>query len=188
MRNFLRQLTRFQAKNSQSGFTIIEAVVSAGVFAFVVASSLAVYLVTIQLDSRTRAERAVQQNARFIMDYIGKEIRNGSIDYAGTNDINTLTLINQQNQTEIFESGGDNLEFTRGSLGTTNLNSDGVRVTRFNAYLYPDVNPFDLDNDTHLQPHVTIVMRLESQTLKDVERGTIDVQSTFAVREYPSRQ
>lgn len=176
-----------QFNSKSSGFTIIEAVVAAGVFAFVIASSIGVYLATIRLDARTRAERAVQQNARFIMDYLAKEIRNGSIDYLGTNDSDTLSLINQLNQQLIFDRSGNNLILTKSGIGSTNLNSSDVNVTRFSVYLDPDADPFFIANDVHVQPHVTVVMRIESTSLKDVERGTIDLQSTFTVRDYPSR-
>lgn len=186
-------------KSGQKGFTIIEAVVATSVFAFVVASALGVYMAVLQLDSKTRAERAVQQNARFIMDYIAKEIRNGVIDYGGTNDIDTLTVFNQLSQQEIFDyntagcNGGAGdvaqcvLRLTKTGVGTTNLNSTDVRITRLRFYLEPDNNPFDLDNDVHTQPHVTVVIRIESTKLRNTERGFIDLQSTFTVRDYPSR-
>lgn len=185
--------------SGQKGFTIIEAVVATGVFAFVVASALGVYMAVLRLDSKSRAERSVQQNARFIMDYLAKEIRNGAIDYSGTNDVDTLTIFNQLSQEEIFnyntagcnEGAGDVtqcvLQLTKTGIGTTNLNSSDVRITRLRFFLDPDADPFNLDNDTHMQPHVTVVMRVESASLKNSERGILDVQSTFTVRDYPSR-
>lgn len=186
-------------KSGQKGFTIIEAVVAAGVFAFVITSALGVYMSVLQLDAKTRAERSVQQNARFIMDYLAKEIRNGVIDYDAVNDADTLTLFNQLSQQEIFDyntagcNGGAGdlstcvLRLTKTGIGTTNLNSADVSVTRLRFYLDPDENPFNLDNDEHQQPHVTIVMRIESNTSKNTDRGVIDLQSTFTVRDYPSR-
>lgn len=180
-------MKRIYGKNS-SGFSIMEAVVSAAVFATVVVSSMGVYLATVKLDAKSRAERSVQQNARFIMDFIAKEVRNGSIDYGATQGAHRLVLVNQQDQQEIFELGGTDLEFDKPAIGVTTLNSDDVRVTRFDVYLNPASNPFVLANDVHIQPHVTVVMRLESTFAKNTESSSIDVQSTFAVREYPSRQ
>ena len=51
----------------EKGFTLIEAIVATALFAFVVSSIAGVYLSTFQLDRRTRAQRAVSQNARYIM-------------------------------------------------------------------------------------------------------------------------
>ena len=64
------------------GFTLIEAIVATSVFAFIVSSILGVYIATFQLDRKSRAHRAVAQNARFISEFIGKEVRNGTIDYS----------------------------------------------------------------------------------------------------------
>lgn len=178
----------FNFKKNEKGFTIIEAVVSAGVFAFVVVSALGVYLSVVQLDAKSRAERTVQQNARFIMDYIAKEIRNGSIDYTQTNDDYTLNLINQLDEQETFNWNGTDLILSKSGIGSTELNSDQVSVTRFKSILNPSVNPFDLANDTHVQPHVTIILQLQSKNSKAAEGAVINLQSTFAVRDYPSRQ
>src|SRR6185436_19309143 len=66
----------------QSGFTLVEAVVATAVFAFVMSSIVAVYISTLQLDRKTRSLRNVNQSARFITEFLTKEIRNGSINYA----------------------------------------------------------------------------------------------------------
>jgi type II secretory pathway pseudopilin PulG len=177
--------------NSQKGFSLIEAVVAAGVFAFVVAASLGVYMSVIKLDSKTRSERAVQQNARFILDYLSKEIRNGVIDYTRENDQDTLSIINQMDQElQINWTGATqrNLVLTKTGIGTTNLNSDDVYVTNFVAYLTPSHDPFNLANDVHIQPHVTIVLQLQSTRTKSGESATMNIETTFTVRDYRARQ
>lgn len=173
---------------SEKGFTVIEAVVSASVFAFIFSSVLGVYLLAIQLDAKTRSERAVQQNARFIMDFLGKEIRNGSINYGAVNDIDTLSIINQTDEPEVINWDGASAITLSKPQGSTNLNSNGVKVTRLNFYLEPLVDPFDLANDVHIQPHVTIVLTLESNYGdREGQISTLNVQTTYTVREYPSR-
>jgi Tfp pilus assembly protein PilW len=175
----------------QKGFTIIEAVVATGVFAVVVSSSLGVYLATVRLDSKSRAERTVQQNARFIMDFIAKEVRNGSINYAGSNDTDTLSIINQQNEPVVINWNGasdPNLSITKTGVGSTILNSNEVRITNAAFYVYPGADPFVLSNDVHVQPHVTVILKLESTNASIQEGAEMSIQSTFAVRQYPTRQ
>src|SRR5687767_8301258 len=90
---------------SRRGFTLIEAVVATAAFAFVVSSIIGVYLSVLQLDRKTRAIATVSQNARFIMEFLAKEVRNGNINYAsygggvvtGTND---LYILNQASELE----------------------------------------------------------------------------------------
>jgi Tfp pilus assembly protein PilV len=182
-------MTQQNRKGGQKGFTVIEAVVSASVFAVIVSGALAVYLATIRLDTKARSERTVQQNVRFIMDYVAKEVRNGSINYAGTNSNAALSLINQQDQDLLIEYDANKkvLTLIRDANAITTLNSADVKVTAFNIELYPDTDPFVLANDEHIQPHVTITMTVQSANTKQAESSTMSVQSTFTVREYPSR-
>lgn len=180
----------FKLRSKQGGFTIIEAVVATGVFAVVVSAGLGVYMATLRLDSKTRAERTVQQNARFILDFLSKEIRNGSINYLGTNNLTTLTLVNQLNENEIIQWDQQNssISLVKSGIGSTTLNSDTVRVTRLNFYLDPPTDPFTPPYTVHVQPHVTVVMRIEAIGDGPNNSASIDLQTTFAVRNYPSRQ
>jgi type II secretory pathway component PulJ len=177
-------------KSGQEGFTLIEAVVATAVFAFVVSSTLAVYLATISLDSKSRAERAVTQNARFIMEFLSKEIRNGGVYYSMTNDSDTLSLLNQLDEAETIEWGGVSnpvITLNKPGLGTTNLNSEDVEVTRLQFILSPTTGPYNLANDSHIQPHVTVIMSLRSRNQKFKEAASIDIQSTYSTRVYPAR-
>jgi type II secretory pathway pseudopilin PulG len=175
-------------RSKQKGFTLIEAVVSTGVFAFVVASSFGVYLSVVRLDAKSRTERSVQQNARFIMDYFSKELRNGSIDYDRTNNITTLSFTNQLDEetTIQWDATNQDLKLIK-QQGTTNLNSTDVNVKDVKFVVRPSINPFVLANNVHIQPHVIIVLTLESANTKYPEITTMSIQSTFSVRDYPSR-
>ena len=98
----------------QKGFTLIEAVVSTAIFAFVVTSILGTYIAILRLDTRTRAQRALANDARFLMDFFAKEIRNGRLDYINypdhltckascgiaTYESTDLYLVNQNNESE----------------------------------------------------------------------------------------
>jgi hypothetical protein len=124
------------------------------------------------------------------MEFLSKEIRNGSINYSATNNATTLSLVNQMDEAEAvtFDSGAQTLNLTKSGLGTTTLSSDDVRVTAASFAVSPATNPFVLANDVHVQPHVTVTMTLTSVNSKATETSTMHIQSTFAVREYPSRQ
>lgn len=176
---------------TQKGFTLIEAVVATGVFAFVITSVLGVYLAVMQLDAKSRANRVVHQNARFIMEFLGKEVRNGRIFYAaypGGVVNSTLALQNQAEESEYFYLQGTDLQFEKAGA-VTNLNSNQVKVTRLTFYIAPSQNPFDFSKTVNEQPRVTVVLSLQSNIdNKTTNQATIDLQSTFAIREYPSRE
>jgi Tfp pilus assembly protein PilE len=183
-----------------SGFTVVEAVVSVSVFAVAVSSIIGTYLLVVKVDNRTRADRAVQQNARFITEFLGKEIRNGRIDYStylgeqitlnSNGYITVLRLINQNNEAEVITCDGSNITLQKSS-GTTQLNSAGVMVTKCAFYVHPSTDPFRplLHNPPNVQPFVTFVLELESnygRRAGDVSK--INIQTSYTMRDYPSRE
>ncbi len=177
----------------QRGFTLIEAVVATAVFAFVVSSIVAVYLSTFHIDRKTRAQRAVTQNARFITEFFAKEIQNGTINYtsypggivpAGP----SLYVLNQANELEQVYLNGTNIVLSKGGLGT-NLNSAGVKVTRLNFLIAPDRDPYTPAKAANEQPHVTVILELTSNYGSNAQdTAKLDLQNTFSTRAYPSRQ
>jgi type II secretory pathway pseudopilin PulG len=182
-----------------SGFTLIEAVVATAVFAFVISSSLGVYLSTIQLDRKSRAGRAVSQNARFIMEYLAKEVRNGTINYAsypgglvdttcfsGLGPCSDLYLENQANIVEHIFLSGTNLVLNKNG-SNTNLNSSAVLVTNARFAIQPRGDPYTTAKTFNEQPRVTIVIELKSNYGTS---GTItmNLQDSFATRNYAPRQ
>ena len=174
----------------QSGFTLAEAVVATAVFAFVVTSILGVYMSTLKLDTRTRALRAVSSNARFVMEFLAKEVTNGRIDYASypgasASSTTDLYLINQLNESEHIYLSGTDLVLAK-SAGSTNLNSNNVKVTNLKFYASPLGDPLTTAKTYNEQPHVTVVIELTSTSARDPAK--IDLESTYSEMYYPSRQ
>ena len=182
----------------RDGFTLIEAVVATAVFAFVFSSIVGVYLSAIRLDRKTRAQRAITQNARFILEFLTKEIRNGEIDYArygGSIPVgNThLYLINQAGESEdIYLSNVGcpsatpcNLVLSKNS-STSNLNTQTVKLTSFNFYIKPAGDPY-AGLAYNEQPRVTITMSLLSQGQTFTDTAKIDLETTVTSRNYPAR-
>jgi prepilin-type N-terminal cleavage/methylation domain-containing protein len=182
---------KFKIFKSQKGFTLIEAIVATAVFAFVVSSAVGVYLSVIKLDRKTRAQRAVTQNARFILDFLAKEVSNGRIYYAGYPGgvaNSTLSVQNQANEIEYFFISGTNIIMQKGS-STTNLNSAGVRVTGLQFLVDPVQDPYTESKVTNTQPHATVILELTSNygsNPADIIR--LNLQTTLSSRTYPSRE
>src|SRR6266545_5336500 len=121
-------------KNQNSGFTLIEVIVSMSLFIFVIMSIMGLYLSILRLEKRTRFERSLTQNGRFIYEFLEKEITNGHVDYAKTlcgqaNSNNDVYLVNQANENEhIYLKDADLMLCKAGQ--TTKLSSNDVRVTK----------------------------------------------------------
>lgn len=179
--------------HDKRGFTLIEAVVATAVFAFVVSSIIAVYLSTFRIDRKTRAQRAVTQNARFITEFLAKEVQNGMINYAsypgGIVPANpSLYVQNQANELEQFYLNETNIVLSKGG-SSTNLNSAGVKVTRLNFLIAPTRDPYTPAKAANQQPHVTVILQLTSNYGNNAaETAKLDLQNTYSTRSYPSRQ
>lgn len=175
----------------------MEAVVSTAVFAVAVTGIIGTYLMVLKVDAKTRAERSVQENGRFIMEFLGKELRTGHLDYAsyfgglvGANPETTLHIVNQNNEAEDVICGNPNMTLTKSGY-TTSLNSSAVTVTKCSFYIAPPIDPFRqlLLNPPNNQPFVTVVLELTSNFgQKEGETAVINLESTYSLREYPSRE
>lgn len=184
----------YQLSTRQEGFTLFEAIVATAVFAFVISSILGVYVATIQLDTKTRSQRAVAQNGRFIVEYLAKAIRNGTIDYAsysgGTASSQTeLYIKNQSNESERIFVSGSNLMLTK-IEGTTALNSSSVLVSNARFYVIPETDPLTAQRPPpqNQQPTVTVILELTSNYGKRPnDLVKMNMQTTFTIRAYPSR-
>jgi prepilin-type N-terminal cleavage/methylation domain-containing protein len=187
-RNYLGQL---EIRNSRNGFTLIEAVVATAVFATILSAIIGVYLSAIQIDRKTRSQRAVVQNARYISEFLAREVRNGTIDYSGTNGCynttTTLCVVNQAGEIESIALNGTDLVLTKNSA-STNLNSASVKVTKWIFYTSPDGNPFVSSRTYNEQPRVTVMMELTSNYgANPVDNIKINLETTVGVRVYPAR-
>lgn len=83
----------------QRGYTLLEMIVSVGIFSLVMLAATSAYLSLIDLDRRARSVNDVVNNFSFAIDSMAREIRTGTnyqCDVTGTN----------------CTSGGDSFQFT----------------------------------------------------------------------------
>lgn len=176
---------------SGAGFTIIEALVSATIFAVASVSIVGVYLAVQRLNQASRSLNAVQQNARFVMEDIAKLVRNGQVNYVSYGgrvpqpSTRELLLLDRDG-TPIriyFDAGNQTVLLEKTGSGPTGYVGREVSVLDFRVYIWPDTDPF-LQVSPQEQPTVTVYMDLQSNlNPRHVERA--QVQTTVATREYP---
>lgn len=69
-------------KDGEFGFTLIEIIVSTGIFVTVLTSMLTLFNYTLQINRRVQALREVVQGTRTFAETLTREVRNGRIDYS----------------------------------------------------------------------------------------------------------
>ncbi len=181
----------------QSGFTVIEALVSATIFAVASVSITGVYISVQRLNQASRSLVAVQQNGRYMMEDIAKIVRNGQVDYARYASLESNGRVPQasaqylylldRDGTQVrivYNAGNQNVTIQKGVSAVTNYVGNEVKVLDFRAFVWPDTAPFSiLASRPDEQPTVTIFVSLESnQNPRYIERA--QMQTTVATRQY----
>lgn len=193
----------FKKSKKLQGFTLIEVLVSLSIFSVVTIMAVQMFSVAIQAEQRSAANRALQQNASFLMEFIGKEVRNGFIDYAGyaadgpsLDDlpVQNLRLVYRGTQTldeSIYRTGGNTPAAmirkenpAGGYFAARPLTSNDVVVSAMNFYVYPQTEcvPGDCDG----QQTVTVFLSLRPNPTRYPNQTNLrlDLQSTFTSRYY----
>lgn len=108
---------------SNCGFTLIEILVSTAIFTIVLSALTAAFVYISQLQRRTNAIRAANDNVRYVSDFLSKEIRNGSLLPISSSSLNpcasyVATNVQSHNWLQIINVNGDQECFYLGAAGS----------------------------------------------------------------------
>jgi prepilin-type N-terminal cleavage/methylation domain-containing protein len=81
LRTVLQKTDRRDPLKSGAGFTLMEILVAATIFAVVVSALSVLFNYTLKINRRTEALRQATQGMRNFVEFLVKEVRNGQIDY-----------------------------------------------------------------------------------------------------------
>lgn len=156
-----------QAK--QSGFTLIEALVSVAIFAVVVAMASVLYLATANAQLKATNQEKVMREVRQTMESISRMIRMSSI--IAVTDDGKLQLEDDNVAVEFWlDEDKDRIVYQRGDEPATHFTSDDIEITGLEFFISPE----GLVVEPHWPTRVTILL-----TAKRVgERGTADILKT----------
>ena len=185
-------LLNLNRKNKlKKGFTLIESMVSIAVFAVALTSIIGSFLAVLRINAKSKAIRVVEQNARFVSEFLVREIRNGSLLYSAypggtipSPTTQTLHLIGSEGVPEKIFLSGTSIALTKGA--TSNLTSTDVVVTNMNFYIWPPTDPF-CESCPDVQPRITFTFTLTSNiNVRPRDQASTVIQSTVSSREYPN--
>lgn len=197
-------MLRAKNKNLQSGFTLVEIIVSTAIFIVAVSAILTLFNYTLQINRRVQALREVVQSSRTFTETLTREIRNGRIDYNSPfqecdasnyefSDNQTLAVITKSGEKLCFYLDDSNGRFMlkKNSVVATSTNevfeSNRFRVIpdTFRFFVVPKTDTEVEVNGAYpeQQPYVTILAQFE---LTGVDRTPIVVnyQTTISTDVY----
>jgi prepilin-type N-terminal cleavage/methylation domain-containing protein len=193
-------------RNNNSGFTLVEVLVSTALFVTVVSAMLGLFNYTLKINRRVQALREVVQGTRTFAETITREIRNGRIDYDSwsyecnvekysTRGNTSLGLISKSGDRLCFFFSNDKMYLTKQTPSgeSTSPIFDSANFTvvpgTFHFTISPTKDPNTAVNGQFpkLQPMVTIA----GQFLINNGAGnstTINYQTTISTDVYDTRK
>lgn len=191
-------MTGNRAKNATvrraAGFTMLEMIVSIGIFGFVLLSVTGIFQAVVSAQSRAFAAQNVEESIRFAFEIMSKEIRTAERNFTGEcADIpngeiyaisgNTLYLQNQQDDCVAYFRQADGNGINRLYISRTDIN--GVN-TQF------PITPDDISIDSLLfdsyggfgHPAVQVHMTVQSTDSERADTEPVYLQTTISSRYY----
>lgn len=181
----------FSAKTDK-GFTLLEMVISIGIFSVIVVSAIGIMLQVSNVQSKANNLQTVLDNIRFSLELITKEMRTGNSYVLSTacgiagEEINFKTSIGEDHTYFLDESAGMIMRATEPITGA-DCNGNTGKVLPFTS---PDVliqklnfaargNNIGPDDG---QPWITIDMKVKSRSVKYELDTSMDLQTSIVQR------
>jgi prepilin-type N-terminal cleavage/methylation domain-containing protein len=183
----MKKLT--MVKNS-NGFTLIEIMVGAAIFAIVTVAISTVFLSSIRGQRFVFAQQDLVDNTRFALEMMARQIRMVQHDSVAPLDDCTGAL------GQIFSAGGTSISFVNfsGDCVSFRLDSSKIQIRPTAGDPFLDVTSNDIritnldfivageDNGDGLQPRVTIVIEAEAVGTQAPLTPQIRLQTTISAR------
>ena len=185
-------------KEQKKGFTLIEMLVATALFLTVITASIGIFLSTIMANSKINAMQKVENEVRYIMEIISKEIRLGTIYYdyyeevygeSFKNPVPIIALRDNADNISYFALNGDAMSsgIVQMSLNDgdtwSDLSTDSIIVDSLDFYLLPDSNPFVQDAEIIKQPMVILYLQAHYNK-QNASDGQIKIQTVISSRQY----
>lgn len=156
---------------NQKGISLLEAIVSISAFAIVVTVILSLFSTAIGGQRKIIAQQNVQDNAMFLLGFIAKELRMGTITCCNSYS-QYLDVTRSDDQTVTYQFSGNNLIRSASDGDSGPLNSNDVLVT--GSFYTQGIGTGD-----NQQPRVTIVIKVETTGGKATQRAKAELQTTL---------
>ncbi len=170
--------------NKQKGFTLIEMLVSASLFALAITMVSTIFVNANSLQGRTVAWQKLQNDGRYITEKIAREIRVREIRLIEPLNNPTSTLVfypDENNVTIAIYQQGDDLIYQEGN-NTAKLNAGDVTVIGARFVILPAVDSADITKGNDFQSRVTMMLKIKNKAGK--YNGELTLQTTISSKIY----
>ncbi|MDO8425626.1 MAG: prepilin-type N-terminal cleavage/methylation domain-containing protein [bacterium] len=167
----------------RAGFTLMEMLVAIAVFSITIGVTSDLFLTATRQQRRTTVRSALESDARFVLETITREVREGRIDRAVTDALAIIHFDDTQTRfrmstTDCVGDSGSCIAIGRvaadGSIAWAALTGADIAVGAFDVHT----------GDASLQDYATVRLQLTAAGARAGERETTEAQTTIASRVY----
>lgn len=182
-------VTRYVLGVTRRGFTLIEIVVAIGIFSIASVIISAIYLNANNLHQQTAIFQRLQNDGRYMVEKITREIRAREIKYPveASQSQDHLDFLKDENGEEVsiaLSADNKNLEYSVNGA-SANLNADDVEMADVKFYIIPNQeNLWGSDPLTNKQPRVTLFLKLKNKAVNPKFQKEITIQTTISSKIY----
>lgn len=162
--------------NKERGLTMLELLIAVAIFIVVVSIIFSLFLTGLKGYRKAIAVQNVQDNARFLLSFIAKEIRMSNINSA---DASNLDITRHDGLNVLYNFDGINIQRTvvGEAAASGPINSEEISVT---GSFYTSGIGVEVPLE---QPRITILLRVETKgAQKTEERAEVVIQTTLSPR------
>ncbi|MDP3970366.1 MAG: prepilin-type N-terminal cleavage/methylation domain-containing protein [bacterium] len=174
--------------SKQSGFTIVEMMISTAVFVIVIVVLMDLTFIFIRDPLNLAKQKELEQDMTYAMDEMSFIIRHGAINWdrypvgVPPNPYPLLYFLKNDKSPGLFHISTHKRTGLQESLTIGDgvmdryLVGDDVIIDELNFFVYPTKDPYDLTNDVHAQPMVIISLtghHIDDDSIKPITMQTI---------------
>lgn len=172
----------FKKYYNSAGFTLIELIIAMAIFGLVILITADIFLSGFGSTERIFGSQAIQENGRFILESMSKEIRMSEIDgldglaiaslpdgFSGPYYSLNITNADSEDVTYFFDNANKRISKNGLVLSASNIEVSGR---------------FYLTKNSVFQPRLTISFSLVNQADQARSQAAINLQTTVSSREY----
>jgi len=170
------EMERLKNNSSGAGFTLVELIVAMAAFSFIVLAMTGIAQSVIKSQRKAFALQEIQENGRYLMESVGKEVRMSTINSAASSQTTSISLT---------DSDGDDIDYQfisnkmqrRVNLGVwQDISSSNINLTGY-FYIRKGVAPAP-------RALVTMVMKVEMAGGRAEGQAENYLQTTLSSRSW----
>ena len=176
----------FKIIHNQKGFTLMEMILAAGLFAICSVAVGGIFMAANNLQQQSVSLQRLQNDGRYILDKVAKEVRGREVTlvYPSQNPTSTLSFKPDEfNDVVTFFYNGSSILYSSGGYSAP-LNAEDIEITDLKFFTYPTKDPFSgLASASDIQPRVTVFLKMRNK-LKNKYQKEISLQTTISSKYY----